>query len=181
MKSRGAENDLYGSLCSILGTGLLPAFQKMTLESLLEKPGTRNNHEHLARAQEDNSLEIQVNADTLSIGTFTMPCMTPKRPEMVSSPRFTDIPNHLRMIMNLLEERQRGERAFLLIGHQDVGKNKILVRLCQLGNFDREYIQLHRVSAISQLTFSPSLKKREGSAKIFSASKSFIEWAIAGD
>jgi len=155
MKSRGAENDLYGSLCSILGTGLLPAFQKMTLESLLEKPGTRNDH----------SWEIQVYADTLSIGTFTMPCMTPKRPEMVSSPRFTDIPNHLRMIMNLLEERQRGERAFLLIGHQGVGKNKIVDRLCQLGNFDREYIQLHRDSAIGQLTFSPSLKKREGSVK----------------
>jgi len=158
MRSRGAENDLYGSLCSILGTGLLPAIQKKTLESLLEKSGIRSDHEHLVRAQEDNSLEIHVDTDTFSIGTFTMPRMTPKRPEMVPSPRFTDIPNHLRMIMNLLEERQRGERAFLLLGNQGVGKNKIVDRLCQLGNFEREYIQLHRDSTIGQLTLSPSLK-----------------------
>lgn len=31
-------------------------------------------------------------------------------------------------------------------------------RLCQLGNFEREYIQLHRDSTIGQLTLSPSLK-----------------------
>jgi len=154
------NDDLHGSLCSVLGTGLLPAIQKKTLESLMEQSGILRSSDRArgSRAQEHASLEIHVDADTVSIGTFTMPRMATNKPEMVPNPRFTDIPNHLRMIKNLLEERQRGERAFLLLGNQGVGKNKIVDRLCQLGNFEREYIQLHRDSTIGQLTLSPSLE-----------------------
>jgi len=39
-----------------------------------------------------------------------------------------------------------------------VGKNKIVDRICQIANFEREYIQLHRDSTIGQLTLSPSLE-----------------------
>ena len=38
------------------------------------------------------------------------------------------------------------------------GKNKICDRICQLANFEREYIQLHRDSTIGQLTLSPSVE-----------------------
>ena len=38
------------------------------------------------------------------------------------------------------------------------GKNKICDRICELANFEREYIQLHRDSTIGQLTLSPSVE-----------------------
>jgi MoxR-like ATPase len=51
-----------------------------------------------------------------------------------------------------------GERSFLLLGNQGVGKNKIIDRLCQISNWEREYIQLHRDSTIGQLTLTPQLE-----------------------
>jgi hypothetical protein len=41
---------------------------------------------------------------------------------MVPAPEFFDIPDHVQMIAGLLKEWSVGERAFLLIGNQGVGK-----------------------------------------------------------
>ena len=51
-----------------------------------------------------------------------------------------------------------GERSFLLLGSQGVGKNKLTDRLAEIANMEREYIQLHRDSTIGSLTLSPSLE-----------------------
>eukprot|EP00592_Proboscia_alata_P015615 CAMPEP_0194395964 /NCGR_PEP_ID=MMETSP0174-20130528/124715_1 /TAXON_ID=216777 /ORGANISM="Proboscia alata, Strain PI-D3" /LENGTH=212 /DNA_ID=CAMNT_0039191955 /DNA_START=3 /DNA_END=641 /DNA_ORIENTATION=- len=83
-----------------------------------------------------------------------------QRPEMAPNPHpFYDIPIHVNMIQTLLcEWEQSGERSFLLLGNQGVGKNKIVDRICQLANFEREYIQLHRDSSISSPTVCPTLE-----------------------
>jgi MoxR-like ATPase len=75
-----------------------------------------------------------------------------------SPPDFVDINHHVRLLQNLLQDYANGERSFLLLGNQGVGKNVVIDRLCQLARFEREYIQLHRDSTISQLTLTPSLE-----------------------
>jgi len=47
----------------------------------------------------------------------------------------------------------------LLIGNQGVGKNKIVDRLLQLMELEREYVQLHRDTTVQSLTLKPSLEK----------------------
>jgi hypothetical protein len=42
-------------------------------------------------------------------------------------------------------------------GEQGVGKNKLVDRLLQLLNAEREYIQLHRDTTLTQLTVVPHL------------------------
>jgi hypothetical protein len=46
----------------------------------------------------------------------------------------------------------------LLLGNQGVGKNKLVDRLLQLLQREREYIQLHRDSTVGSLTLSPNLR-----------------------
>jgi hypothetical protein len=48
-------------------------------------------------------------------------------------------------------------RLKLFLDDIGVGKNMILDRLCQVANFEREYIQLHRDSTVGQITLQPSL------------------------
>ena len=45
----------------------------------------------------------------------------------------------------------------MLIGNQGVGKNKIADRLCDLLQYEREYIQLHRDTTVQALTIAPTL------------------------
>jgi MoxR-like ATPase len=59
--------------------------------------------------------------------------------------------------MKLSEWDSGWERAFLLLGNQGTGKNKICDRICQLANLEREYMQLHCDSIIRQLALSPTL------------------------
>lgn len=102
---------------------------------------------------------MSVDATTVTVGNLEFERDTVSRPEMVPSPKsFFDIPSHVQMIGEMLQEFQNGERAVLLLGNQGVGKNMIVDRLCELARFEREYIQLHRDSTIGQLTLAPSLE-----------------------
>jgi MoxR-like ATPase len=77
---------------------------------------------------------------------------------MVPSPKAFDIPAHTKIIHDVLAEWKNGERSFLFLGNQGTGKNKITDRICEIGNWEREYIQLHRDSTIGQLTLTPQLE-----------------------
>ena len=148
-------SSLYDSISASLRKELLPPFRRQNLESILQSAGIVPP----SGATGETSLQVQVDDEWLQIGDFTM--KRKARSDRVPSPFFFDIPSHVQMIRGLLREWSRGERAFLLLGNQGTGKNKICDRLCQLANMEQEYLQLHRDSTIGQLTLTPSLENGE--------------------
>lgn len=147
---------LYEQLCSSLLANLLPPTKRAALESLLHsckiipiKPQTPRKKLRITFDEDHTSV---------TIGSLVFSPLVAKQLQLVPSPVFWDIQSHVRIIQTLLSEWTTGERAFLLLGNQGTGKNKICDRLCQLLNHEREYIQLHRDTTIGQLTISPSLE-----------------------
>ena len=150
------DGTLYNAISSVLLADLLPPTQRASLESLLNhnKFMTPNKRGTKSRQNEN----IVVNEGTASIGDVVFVRREAKRPELVPTPEFINIPSQVQAMKGLLNEMNAGERSFLLLGNQGVGKNKLTDRLCELANFEREYIQLHRDSTIGSLTLSPSLE-----------------------
>jgi von Willebrand factor A domain-containing protein 8 len=148
---------LYEQVCTSLLTELLQPTKRAALESLLRSCKIIPN-----KSQPSKKKKIRVEFDDdncqVRIGAVAVTPLTAKNLQLVPSPVFWDIPSHLRIIQTLLSEWTVGERAFLLLGNQGTGKNKICDRLCELLNHEREYIQLHRDTTIGQLTISPSLE-----------------------
>lgn len=144
--------NLYESISDCLRKDLLPSFRRHRLESSLESAGITK----LSKSNTKDVLDILVDESWLKIGDFSM--RRKNHSHLVPDPYFFDIPSHVQMIQRLLREWAQGERAFLLLGNQGTGKNKICDRLCQLANMEREYLQLHRDSTIGQLTLTPSLE-----------------------
>ena len=148
------NTDLYTSLISILLADLLPPSQRSLLESTLANSGIEKPKEKLKE-----SPSILVTDAEVIIGSFRMNRQLSSRPEMVPMPHsFFDIPGHIALIRDLLRDWNRNERAVLLLGNQGVGKNMVVDRICQIANFEREYLQLHRDSTIGQLTLQPALE-----------------------
>ena len=152
-----SATNLYEVVCEVLVADLLPPTQRAALDTVLARVGIM---ESTTKGEEPgaDSPKIVVDSKVVSIGDFSMNLFDAKRPEMVPSPNFFDIHSHVLTIKNLLEDWKSGERAFLLLGNQGVGKNMVVDRLCQITNHEREYIQLHRDSTIQQLTLQPSLE-----------------------
>ncbi|GKY90990.1 von Willebrand factor A domain-containing protein 8 [Mayamaea pseudoterrestris] len=160
---RASTASIGEAVRQVLVTDLLPPTQRAALNSVLQKAGikTTSRTPQISRTAPETKAadnHIMLTDKTLRIGDFTMHRESAKRPEMVPSPRFFDIPSHVRTIKNLLLDWSSGERAFLVLGNQGVGKNVIIDRLCEVVNFEREYIQLHRDSTIPQLTLQPSIQ-----------------------
>ncbi|KAL3911006.1 MAG: hypothetical protein SGILL_007455 [Bacillariaceae sp.] len=147
-------NDLYHVLSSIFLFDLLPPRQKALLESVLEKAGIERTASHGGK----DNLQVIIDDDVAKVGNLTIPRGRVERPELVPSPNAFDIPSHVKIIRDLLTDWVNGERYMLLLGNQGVGKNKLIDRLCEIGNWEREYIQLHRDSTIGQLTLTPQLE-----------------------
>ena len=116
---------LADAIRQVLVTDLLPPTQRAAFESVLQsaKISTKRRKEPIA--SEDT---IFYNDTLLQIGEFSLPRAPVQRPEMVPSPRFFDIPSHVQSIKDLLQDWQSGERAFLLLGNQGVGKNMVIDR-----------------------------------------------------
>ena len=151
----GNEFDLYHAIKSVLLADMLPPAQRAALEALLQNIGRPKNPPQ----REGNVLDpINVNGDIALVGGLAFHRMPSSRPEMVPKPEFHDIPSQVGTIRSLLDEWMGGERSFLLLGNQGVGKNKIVDRLCEIANFEREYLQLHRDSTIGQITITPSIE-----------------------
>lgn len=140
--------NLRSNVLHVLMADLLPPTQRQILSMILDEAGITD------LSTKSSSTSINVPAYFTSNNSRQQP----SRPEMVPAPYFFDIPSQIECANNLLNEWACGERAFLLLGNQGVGKNKITDRLMQLTNVEREYIQLHRDSTVGQLTLSPSLQ-----------------------
>jgi len=150
------DGTLYNAISSVLLADLLPPTQRASLESLLNHNKFMAPNKRGMKSRQNES--IVVNEGTASIGDMVFIRREAKRPELVPTPEFINIPSQVQAIKGLLNEINAGERSFLLLGNQGVGKNKLTDRLCELANFEREYIQLHRDSTIGSLTLSPSLE-----------------------
>ncbi|KAG7353031.1 ATPase AAA [Nitzschia inconspicua] len=147
-------NDLYRALFSVFLFDLLPPRQRSILESVLKQAGISPSIAN----QGDEQLEVAIDGDIASIGSLKIQRARVNRPELVPSPNAVDIPSHIRIIRDVLQDWKNGERYMLLLGNQGVGKNKIVDRICEIASFEREYIQLHRDSTIGQLTLTPQLE-----------------------
>ncbi|VEU39285.1 unnamed protein product [Pseudo-nitzschia multistriata] len=158
VRRMGLQNSLYHVLSSIFLFDLLPQRQRRALETVFNRIGVSDCKSKLST--EDSNLEsiVVINGNEAKIGSMTFERGDTRRPEMVPSPNAFDIPAHTQIIQDLLLDWKSGERAFLLLGNQGVGKNKIVDRICEIANWEREYIQLHRDSTIGQLTLTPQLK-----------------------
>lgn len=134
-------SDLHRALGNVLVADLLPPLKKETLNSVLRQVGvvpTPGENPVPNARQTIDSEAIQVDEHTCRIGDFSMPRGVAQRPERVPSPKFFDIPSHVTMLKEMLQTWTAGERAFLLLGNQGVGKNVLVDRLCQIANFERE-------------------------------------------
>lgn len=149
-----AGANLHDAVCEILVADLLPPTQRAALETVLE----RLRIARPAQGDVGSDTFIQVGEDAVTIGDFRLERKAVTRPEMIPAPKFFDIPSHVKTIKDLLQDWKGGERAFLILGSQGVGKNVCIDRLCEVANFEREYIQLHRDSTIGQITLQPSLE-----------------------
>jgi hypothetical protein len=101
---------------------------------------------------------IEIHGSNVRIGSISLPRNVPKHPELIPRVLFFEIPNHIWHLHDLMSDIFAGERYLLLIGTQGVGKNKLVDRLLELLQLEREYMQLHRDTSISQLTSTPSLE-----------------------
>jgi von Willebrand factor A domain-containing protein 8 len=147
-------NDLYGALFSVFLFDLLLPRQRSILESILSQASITPR----AADRHNENLGVVIDGSTVSIGTFHIERAQVKNPELVPSPNAFDIPSHVRIIRDMLQDWKNGERYMLLLGNQGVGKNKIVDRICEIASFEREYVQLHRDSTIGQLTLTPQLQ-----------------------
>jgi MoxR-like ATPase len=152
------KNDLYDVLGSIFLVDLLPPSQRLVLDSILKSAGIESAASRHDMEESTRTMEIILEEESARIGSVSIPRKQAKRPEMVPSPQAFDIPAHTKIIHNVLAEWKNGERSFLFLGNQGTGKNKITDRICEIGNWEREYIQLHRDSTIGQLTLTPQLE-----------------------
>ena len=104
---------------------LLPPTQRAALEGIFSECGIGGPRSRSSRRGEadaprydEDALIVEVDDRTLKIGSLTVPRKKARRPEMIPSPLFFDIPSHVGSMKNLLTEWKNGERAFLLLGNQ---------------------------------------------------------------
>lgn len=115
---------------SIFVADLIPLSQRTSLERIMNDCGIYSDSPLTTQHQQQSStksygsneaselLSVRVSQESCTIGTFTMPRKKASRPEMVPSPKFFDIPYHIKIIKDLLTDWNNGERAFLLLGNQ---------------------------------------------------------------
>ena len=94
--------------------------------------------------------------EMLRIGGIHVEKRVAKNPEKIPNPLFHENAIQTQLLSDMLRTFSSGE-AMLLIGNQGVGKNKLVDRLLQLVNAEREYIQLHRDTTVQSLTTIPNL------------------------
>ena len=158
VRMMGPQSNLLRVLSSVFLFDLLPLRQRRALEAIFDRIGISQSQQSDQISSDSESM-IVVEDNKATIGSLVFQRGTPTRPEMVPSPRAFDIPTHTQIIQELLLNWKNGERSFLLLGNQGVGKNKIVDRICEIANWEREYIQLHRDSTIGQLTSTLQLEK----------------------
>lgn len=134
--SQKHNSNLSDIISSVLMVQLLPPNQRKIFDSLLVKAGILspkkpNEKIEFSKKTLDANNTFVIDDDSVYVGKqFVMKQNTNvKHPEMVPSPIFFDIPQHVNTISNLLQEWKIGERAFLLIGNQGVGKVRSITKI----------------------------------------------------
>ena len=123
-----------------------------------------NTKKNIGNDGDDNrEIKIVVNNNdqdgTLSIGKVNVSKRVPTLPELVPDPVFFENNSQLQVLENMLRSYSaEEENGVLLIGNQGVGKNKLIDRLLNLLNAEREYVQVHRDTTIQSLTLLPLLE-----------------------
>lgn len=145
-------NDTYETVQKTFLAKFLPSLPRTALESSIAKVSIKN--QRLSRAQ---TTEIKIENNTLTIGNTSTKRYEAKVPTKVPDIVFYDVPQHIQLMEQLLQDFLLGNHL-LLVGNQGVGKNKIADRLLQLMNRPREYIQLHRDTTVQSLTIQASVK-----------------------
>lgn len=145
------ETNAYEMVQQTFLAKFLPSLPRAALESAIENVSLSRS-----KSIKSQSPSINVENDTLTIGsTSTIQYQTKaltKVPDIV----FYDVPQHIQLLEKLLQDFLIGNHL-LLVGNQGVGKNKVADRLLQLMNRPREYIQLHRDTTVQSLTTQPSV------------------------
>lgn len=120
------------------------------------------NYESTPERGSKDSIPIQIVVDNLGvaqlkIGTSIAEMRKAKNPEKVPKPLFHENALQTILLQEMLRTYSSGIPAMLLIGNQGVGKNKLVDRLLELLNAEREYVQLHRDTTVQSLTVLPHL------------------------
>ena len=120
-----------------------------------------NTKKNIGNDGDDNrEIKIVVNNNdqdgTLSIGKVNVSKRVPTLPELVPDPVFFENNSQLQVLENMLRSYSaEEENGVLLIGNQGVGKNKLIDRLLNLLNAEREYVQVHRDTCLLYTSPSP--------------------------
>lgn len=135
----------------------LPKPERDTIDRLIEtslgaRPSTSSTEQELRIETNERSGRKYVR-----IGVTEAPVAQAAHPALVPRVLFYDIPRHIAALEQLLRDFMLGEHL-LLIGNQGVGKNKLVDRLLELLNREREYMQLHRDTTVQSLTVLPALE-----------------------
>jgi von Willebrand factor A domain-containing protein 8 len=151
--------DLAEALEDTLLLKFLPTAVRDVIVQMLEHSGILALQLQQDKMYTENldQLRIRVTETTVSIGTETnsipavsLPKYHPKNAALIPKITFFEIPNHVRLLREMLKDLILTEHI-LLIGNQGVGKNILADCLLEMLRIEREYIQLHR-GTISRLT-----------------------------
>jgi MoxR-like ATPase len=170
----GSMKGLRNILADSLLTRFLPIGTNERFNQALDDANVPKTDTLTESASEKTSIIIE--SGQLKIGDVSITQRTPKDSQRVPSPLFYENEQHSRTLQSMLLSLVRGEKSILLVGNQGVGKNKLVDRLLQLMNAERDYVQLHRDSTIQSLTLTPSL---EG-GKISYQPSVVVQAALAG-
>ncbi|XP_044576312.1 von Willebrand factor A domain-containing protein 8 [Cotesia glomerata] len=150
--SKYPSDNVYETVQKACLARFLPAVSKQALIDCMKQLGINP-----VKSNVEESIKCIVDDNTLTIGKTTVDRYKTKALTKVPNILFYDVPQHLKLLENLLQDFLLGENI-LLVGNQGVGKNKIVDRLLQLMNRPREYIQLHRDTTVQTLTLQTIIR-----------------------
>ncbi|XP_014598623.1 PREDICTED: von Willebrand factor A domain-containing protein 8 isoform X1 [Polistes canadensis] len=147
------SDDAYSAVHRACLARFLPTVTKQALDDCLN----RLNIIPIKDNKNLSKIDYEVNDKTVKIGNTIVDRYNTSSLSKVPDILFYDVPQHLALLENLLQDFILGHNL-LLVGNQGVGKNKIVDRLLQLMNRPREYIQLHRDTTVQTLTLQPMVR-----------------------
>lgn len=147
-------SDLYESLQRNYLTSFLPMNSRESFERFLGESGIVKEENGEMKFE----FIVDENKKELIIGDVKAKINEPMNRALVPNVLFYEIPKHTFFLRELLKDIILGENA-LLLGNQGVGKNKLVDKLLQLLQKERNYIQLHRDTTVESLCLSPCLRE----------------------
>ncbi|XP_040173363.1 von Willebrand factor A domain-containing protein 8 [Anopheles arabiensis] len=157
----GEEENRAGAAADILHATFLSKFMPSLPRSVLDSAMRRylDGYSGATAGESDRAAPIAVEQtdELVRIGRTSVPRYRTDAVSKIPDIVFYDVPQHLRLMEQLLQDFLLGEHL-LLVGNQGVGKNKIVDRLLQLMGRPREYIQLHRDTTVQSLTLQATVR-----------------------